>query len=74
MTARSEVTPQEIEALLPAYRILLRIAREKKAASCGAAETPPPKAKAGAAPQAPARSSHSSTTVTPLTFGEDRRA
>jgi predicted DNA-binding transcriptional regulator YafY len=36
MTACSELPPEEIEALLPAYRILLRIAREKKAAASAA--------------------------------------
>ena len=33
MTARRELTPEVIEALLPAYRILLRAAGEKKAAA-----------------------------------------
>jgi hypothetical protein len=33
MTARSEVTPELIERLLPAYRRLLRLARESQAAA-----------------------------------------
>jgi ribonuclease HI len=33
MTARSEVTPELIERLLPAYRRLLRMARESQAAA-----------------------------------------
>ena len=37
MTARSEVTPELIERLLPAYRRLLRMARENQAA----ADSPP---------------------------------
>jgi hypothetical protein len=46
MTARSEVTPEEIERLLPAYRRLLRMARENQAA----AETLPSAQKDGTAP------------------------
>jgi hypothetical protein len=37
MTARSEVTPELIERLMPAYRRLLRMARENQAA----AQAPP---------------------------------
>ena len=33
MTARGEVTPELIERLLPAYRRLLRMARESQAAA-----------------------------------------
>ena len=32
MTTRRELTPEVVEALLPAYRILLRAASEQKAA------------------------------------------
>jgi hypothetical protein len=63
------------DPLLAAYRIVLRIAREKKAQRCAAAETPPGAQKEGPAPQqAPASSSHPSTATCPLSCGEDRRA
>ena len=46
MTARSEVTPELIERLLPAYRRLLRMAREERAAG----EAPPSGQEERAAP------------------------
>jgi hypothetical protein len=52
MTARSEVTPELIERLLPAYRRLLRVAREERAAG----EGPPSGQEEGAAPSNAARS------------------
>jgi hypothetical protein len=54
MTALHATRPQssEDDPLLPAYRILLRIAREKRAARRAAArhEKPPPKEEAARAP------------------------
>jgi hypothetical protein len=41
MISCSHPTTEEIDPLLPAYRILLRIARERKAARRGAAESSP---------------------------------
>jgi hypothetical protein len=71
MTARSEVTPEEIERLLPAYRRLLRMARENQAA----AETPTKKVRAvDIPPESTAASSHPSTDDAPLTNGAPRRA
>jgi hypothetical protein len=46
MTVRRELTPEEIERLLPAYRRLLRAASEKKAV----AETPLDGQEKGTAP------------------------
>jgi hypothetical protein len=61
MTARPELTPEVIEALLPAYRVLLRAASEKRAA----AQSSPDAQKEAAGPAQPAAPSSLTSTATP---------
>jgi hypothetical protein len=71
MMARSEVTPQEIEALLPASRVLLRSAREKKKPQPGHRPVVNKKRTAPAPPGAARTASGSTTAIAQCSRLED---